>query len=162
MNSLYNFLDSQNKVFTITEDFIQHRNDMSQIFRDWDDEERNETQKLMDADCLIVEYMLLRDGVVDKPENIQQDFIYKKDKVDIKLIKKWFNISTRNFNRFYRNIINGDLTHFALYRFVNEPTKPFKVGDTCEVELVEVTDARSLIKAVRPSQFKGYYYIPSK
>ena len=163
MNSpeLYNFLYSQNKVFTITEDFIQHRNEMKDKFGDWDGE-RTPIKKLMDSDCLIIEYMLLKDGVVDKPENIQHDFILKNFKVDIKVIQKWFNISSRNFNRFYTNTINGDLTHFAIYRFVTKHDKPFEVGDVCEVELIEVNDSRSVLKAASPSTFEGYYYNATK
>jgi hypothetical protein len=139
--------------------FVDYRNQMKWKFKAGG---RDETTRLMHADCLIVEYSLVQGAMVSPAGGIEHDFIAKdfNAMVDVKIYDKWFNVPSDKVEWYVKNIAKGVLTHFAFYRWVNKPVKPLVVGDVVQVKLVEVPLARDVMNNLSISQYDGYYYIP--
>ena len=164
MNSLYNYILKCNDFMgdiTIDQAFIDYRNQMKWKFRA---NGRDENQRLMDADCLIVEYTMIQSAFAE--ESYCKEFDYEvrqyNAKVDVKIYDKWFNIPSDKLEWYKMNIKKGLLTHFAFHRWVNKPTKPLVVGDVVKTELVNVISAVEVLSNLSISQYDGYYYIPKK
>jgi hypothetical protein len=160
MNNLLIYLkECQEKIgeITIDQDFIDFRNEHKEKFRAAG---REDWQRLMHADCLITEYMLIKNNMVNKPENIRHDFIKDEFKVDAKIISSlYFNVPNDKTTWYMENIRSGELTHFAFYKFIVKPGAPLKVGDKISVRLDEVRDAEFVMNNLRRSQGDGYYYV---
>lgn len=158
-SALYNYLSSIHKdinKFTVTEDFIQHRDKMKNKFRA---NGRDEETRLMAADCLGIEYLLLQKNLVEPPQTIFHDFIYDGARVDVKLITtRYFNIPDDKVVYYMENIRSGQLTHFAFYKYKENPGRPLKAGDKVEYVLKKVVPAEQVMQDLVPSQYKGYYY----
>ena len=162
MSSLYDYLkECQDRlgVITIDQAFIDYRNQMAWKFRAGN---RDVNTRIMNADCLIVEYSLIQGAMVAEPYGMEQDFVVSKYMalVDAKIYDKWFNIPADKVQWYMKNIKEGLLTHFAFYRWVNKPARPLEVGDTVELRLIEVSPAETVLRNVNISQYDGYYYIP--
>jgi hypothetical protein len=147
----------QIQTITIDQDFIDHRNEMKEKFRA---NGREDWRRLMHADCLIAEYALLKNNLVEPPQNIFHDFIHGDAKVDCKIItSRYFNIPDEKTVYYMENIRRGDLTHFAFYKFVENPTAALQVGDVVKLRLCEVQTASKVMSQVRVSNTDGYYYL---
>jgi len=162
VNSLYGYLLKCNDFLgpiTVDQAFVDYRNQMKWKFKAGG---RDETTRLMHADCLIVEYSLVQGAMVSPAGGIEHDFIAKdfNAMVDVKIYDKWFNVPSDKVEWYVKNIAKGVLTHFAFYRWVNKPVKPLVVGDVVQVKLVEVPLARDVMNNLSISQYDGYYYIP--
>ena len=162
MNSLYGYLLKCNDFLgpiTVDQAFIDYRNQMVWKFKAGG---RDETTRLMHADCLIVEYSLVQGAMVSAAGCKEHDFIVSdfNAKVDAKIYDKWFNIPTDKTTWYLKNINEKELTHFAFYQWVNKPIKPLVVGDVVQVKLVEVSPAKDVMSNLNISQYDGYYYIP--
>jgi hypothetical protein len=155
-------LECNNKIgkILVGNDFINHRNTMKELFKAGD---RTERERLMSADCLLVEYMLLKNNYVQPSVNIAYDFSYKDDKVDVKVISsKYFNIPGDKCIWYMQNIRSYLLTKFAFYKYEEAPKEPLKIGDVVSFRLIEVSDAEKVMSSVKPSRGDGYYYaLPS-
>ncbi len=158
--NLSNYLSSihnQIQTFTVTEDFIAFRNKMKDKFRAG---KRDQTARLMHADCLCVEYTLLEKNLVEPPESLHHDFIYEDAKVDCKLItSRYFNVPDDKVLYYMENLRKGRLTDFAFYKYKKNPDGPLKAGDIVEFKFKGVVPAYQVMKNLIPSQYgNGYYY----
>jgi hypothetical protein len=144
----------------IDKDFINYRNELAKKLRQGG---RNLEQFTRDCDCVVLEYYLIKNNLVEAPIDISHDFICKNKKIDAKIVYNWFNVSDAKKQWYIRNIKNESLDAFALYRYVNTPKKALQEGDIVEIKLLEVVDARSLIKSLSPSirDAGGFYYTPN-
>mgnify|MGYP003353303387 FL=1 len=123
---------------------------------------RDDTTRLMHADCLIVEYTMVQSGFAEESYCKEFDFEVRKynAKVDVKIFDKWFNIPSDKVDWYLNNINKGLLTHFAFYRWVSKPTEPLEAGNVVQVKLIEVRSAEEVMKNLNVSNYDGYYYIP--
>ncbi len=159
--NVYNYLSSIHKqieTFTVTEDFIAFRNKMKDKFQAG---KRDETTRLMHADCLCVEYALLEKNLVQPPESIHHDFIYEDSKVDCKLINtRYFSVPGHKVLYYMENLRKRRLTDFAFYKYKKNPDAPLKVGDVVEFKLISVVPAYEVMEDLVPSQYRrdDYYY----
>jgi phage pi2 protein 07 len=149
---------------TITKEFEQLRNEMSVKFKS---NGRDKNTKLLHADCLIVEYMLIQNGFVLYPENKKHDFILDsfRAKVDAKVVDKYFNIPSDKLAWYIGNINENELTHFAFYKWISRPIRPLQEGDIVELEFISSKPARDILNNLSISNGKygdGYYYMPHK
>ena len=146
---------------TIDQAFIDYRNQMMWKFRS---NGRDENQRLMDADCLIVEYSMVQSAFAE--ESYCKEFDYEvrtfNAKVDVKIYNKWFNIPSDKVEWYVGNVNKGLLTHFAFHRWVNKPLKPLVVGDKVKTDFINVVLAKEVMSNLSASQYDGYYYIPQK
>ena len=160
-SAIFNYLSSiheEIETFIVDEEFILHRNTMKAKFRAHG---REDYKRLMHADCLAVEYLLLQKDLVEKPDNIYHDFTIDDAKVDCKIIhNRYFNVPEEKTIYYLENIKRGHLTHFAFYKYYKNPDAPLKVGDEVHFVLKEVTSADTVMKKLQVSQYGngGYYY----
>jgi hypothetical protein len=160
-STLYSYLSSiheEVETFEVTEEFIEFRDKMKDKFRA---NGREEWRRTMHADCLAIEYQLLKKKLVEKPENIYHDFIVEGTKVDCKIItSKYFNVPEDKVLYYMENLRSGNVTHFAFYKFYpRSPEAPLKAGDVVQFKLCEVQRVERIMNSLSPSNYKdGYYY----
>lgn len=158
-DDLYDYLKDKCLEIEVTQDFIDHRDEMVSKF---DGGSRSDYQRTRDADCLIIEHALIKKGYVDSPfkGDIRHDFVCKGYQVDVKLIYDWFNVSEKKRAWMMKCINAAALDVFAFYRYVTPPEGVLKVGDIVKVKLVEVETAKNVIRQLRASKrsYGGYYY----
>lgn len=149
---------------TITEQFIEYRELQKAKFRN---NGRNDYDKTMHADCLLLEYTLLTNGLANKNDNLKEyDFSLDadfKNLIDAKCIaSKYFNIKPEGWpgglDWFNQNFHKKLLTHFAFFKFITHD-KPFVIGDIVSIQILDVVNAFNVLSEVRPSRKSGYYYI---
>lgn len=159
MSSLYNYLkDSVDKlgIITIDQAFIDYRDQMKWKFRT---NGRTEEEKLINCDALILEYSLIQGAMVSEASCREHDFILSQfnAKIDAKKIEKWFNINDDKISWYNRNYKLGEVTHFCFFKYPNK-LRPFQVGDTVKVDLLDVVPVEEVLRNVIPSNYQGYYY----
>ena len=159
-SAIFNYLSevhSQIETFIVDEEFILHRDAMKAKFRAHG---REEHRRLMHADCLAIEYLLLKKELVEKPTNIYHDFIIEDAKIDCKLVtNRYFNVPDDKVIYYMQNLKNGHLTHYAFYKYYKNPDAPLKVGDEVGFVLKEVKSADKVMQQLQVSQYgNGYYY----
>ncbi|NBP03589.1 MAG: hypothetical protein EBU90_26540 [Proteobacteria bacterium] len=161
MDNLINYLiECNNKIgkIKVSQDFINYRDNLKDVFRP---NSRSETQRTMNADCVLFEYQLLLNKFVHKPTHKGHDFIWNDQKVDLKLIaSKYFNIPDDKVMWYMNNIHNKEVTSFVFYKYENPPERPLVVGDTVSFRIVEAVSAKEVMDNIRISnKTNGYYYI---
>lgn len=138
----------EGRVVQVTQDFIA-----------WRDKENWEA--VSSKDYLLLEWDLLRTNEVEAGYDIVHDFIYKDMRVDVKDIKKFFNVSSgkRKIKWWNEGLEEGSLTHFL---FVSSDLKPpLKVGDTVTYTYIGLCEAEEVLELLTPSfKVEGGYYIP--
>lgn len=117
-------------------------------------------ERQVDADCLLPEIMLQRNGYVDLPTCWRHDAIYKGAKIDFKLIRKWFNVSEKSRNQYMESILLNELDYFAFYKYKVDYYTPLVTGNIVDYDLWDIVPAREVIKNLevskRPSG--GWFY----
>ena len=167
MSSLPEFLNECQTIIgkiKITKEFIELRNKMADKFRSGG---RDRNTKLLHADCLIVEYMLTQRGYALDPKSIKHDFIVEsfRAKIDAKVVDKYFNIPSDKLVWYISNFNDGELTHFAFYKWISRPVNPLQEGDEVELEFINAKEAKEVLNNLSVSSGKygdGYYYTPYK
>lgn len=142
----------------MTEEFVAFRDKMKNKFRA---NGREDWRRTMHADCLAIEYQLLKKKLVKKPENIYHDFIVEDTKVDCKVItSRYFNVPEDKTLYYMENLRSGNVTHFAFYKYYpRAPEAPLKAGDVVQFQLCEVQRVERVMNALFPSNYgDGYYY----
>jgi hypothetical protein len=138
----------EGRVVQVTQDFIAWRDK-----KDW--------EAISSKDYLLLEWDLLRTNEVEAGYDIVHDFIYKDMRVDVKDIKKFFNVSSgkRKIKWWNEGLEEGSLTHFL---FVSSDLKPpLKVGDTVTYTYIGLCEAEEVLELLTPSfKVEGGYYIP--
>jgi len=133
---------------------------VTQAFLDWRDNQEWVAES--SKDYLLLEWDLLNNKDVEKGYDIIHDFIYKDMRVDVKDIKKYFNVSRGNQKIKWWNegLAEGALTHFL---FVSSNLEPhtLKLGDTVVYTYIGLWEAEDILEALVPSfKVEGGYYIP--
>jgi hypothetical protein len=138
----------EGRVVQVTQDFIAWRDK-----KDW--------EAVSSKDYLLLEWDLLRTNEVEAGYDIVHDFIYKDMRVDVKDIKKFFNVSSgkRKIKWWNEGLEEGSLTHFL---FVSSDLKlPLKVWDTVTYTYIGLCEAEEVLELLTPSfKVEGGYYIP--
>ena len=133
---------------------------VTQDFLNWCDEQEwsCETSK----DYLLLEWDLMRTCEVEKGYDIIHDFIYKDMRVDVKDIKKFFNVNRgkEKIKWWNEGLDEGSLTHFL---FVSSDLHPGKLipGTIVTYTYIGLWEAEDILEALVPSfKVEGGYYIP--
>lgn len=156
---LARFIDRYLQNIPISPKFIQYRDEHAAKFKD--KTPRTPEQKLMDSDCLLPEFILLQNNVVDRPVHFSHDFKLDGHLVDVKVINaESFTIDEDQRAWFRHGISQNQLTDFAFLRFKVERTRPLEAGDTVSFEFKSTATAQHVLRNIKPSKFanKPPYY----
>jgi hypothetical protein len=160
MTDLLDYLLECQKVigkFTVTEEFIQYRETERKKQNPGD---RTLIEHQIDCDCLIMEYLLLKNKLAESPDNMHHDIKWKEYKPDLKYIRgQWLNISSKKYEWFLKGIKLKEVTHIPMYRG-NLPDRPLVVGDVVETRLVDLKEIKWLMTHKNKSGGDGWYYTP--
>jgi hypothetical protein len=144
------------KNIVITPRFIDYRNNYAMVLDM--SSAKNDDERLMRADCLLVEYTLLESGLVDFPTDHAHDIIYNGKHIDIKVIQRWFNITDRKKPQWFKDKWKaGLLDSFVFYKYDVPPNKPLEVGDVVSFNFHSEQPTEYILKNLNKSQFEGYY-----
>lgn len=140
----------------VDQDFIDFRNKFKKKFKG---NGRDEETRLKNADCLLLEYHLIKNNLVDAPTNEVHDICVQDFKIDLKCIESsWYTPKTDNIPWMLEGVKNGLLTHFAFYH-MKRPNRPLKVEDKVDFEYIKVEDAMAVFNNLKLSKFNdGYYF----
>lgn len=155
-NDIIKYISSLN--IQITQDFIDYRNEyLSKLYP----ESREEIKFMMDGDALLLEYILLKSNLVEKPSSWRYDFSIDGIKIDAKRIKSsYFNIqSSLEYSRYIESYNKKYLDYFCFFKESIEYDRPLKVGDNQKLEIISFKTVKEVIKNSRKSNYEGYYYI---
>jgi len=146
----------------VTSNFINHRAEKEAMYNK---RGRDHNRFLMDLDCEIYEWYKIDngewqphkdwrvDGQVYDPTNKNTAWY----NVDVKFIKKWYNISNTKMLNFVKQHDIVDL--YIFMEWVEEYDRPLQEGDTVEVRPVgqiSYTDLANIIQISR-GKWGGFY-----
>jgi hypothetical protein len=139
-------------IFTVTKDFIEHRN---KIAKKYNDNGRDEFQKLMNCDCEFLEYNLVRDETsghvsANRP---QYDTIHTElGRCEFKCINKSNRVTIGDFT------VLQEFDNFIFWKFISPHETILREGDVVECEISYVIPRVQGLKMCKPSNYgKGYY-----
>lgn len=144
--------------FTVSKEFIEYRNEMKNSFRS---NKRTDFKRLMDADCLALEYLLVNSKAVEPPTNKLHDFCLHDLLVDVKcIVNNYYNISEEASSKLpwmLDGIKKGYLTHFSFIR-MDRPHRPLEIGDIVTFSYIKSFEAKDVLNGLKPSKYNGYYF----
>ena len=156
MNKLEAICNEYLQNITITQEFIDYRNEFSSKFYTAG---RDEKEMLISADCLIAEYELLRLGVAGPPTSFAHDVIIDGRLIDIKVVKgKWFTVKQRKLEWYVTCVANHSVDDFAFIAYKRAVTKPLVVGDTISLRFIKQIPAKEVLYNLKKSMYNGFYY----
>jgi len=145
----------------VSPEFIRHRNEHAAKFKD--KKPRTPEEKLMDSDCLLPEFILLQNNVVDRPVHLSHDFRLDGHLVDVKVINaESFTIDEDQRAWFRHGISQNQLTDFAFFSFKDKRTRPLEAGDTVSFKYKSAARAQHVLNNIKTSQFTNappYYKV---
>lgn len=143
---------------TIEGEFIELRNWAANKFYP---EDREEERLEIDCDALLLEYLLIKNKIVDEPQNWQHDFIYNSIKIDAKRVNsKYFNMSKYKANSFNKSNKDNELDYFCFFRELIQYDRPLQMGDKQKLEIIKFVPVREVLKQISRSNFNDrFYYI---
>jgi hypothetical protein len=172
MSNLYDYLKQcQEKIGTIeiTQDFINYREEKKKIYPA---NGRDDTTHRRHLDCLIGEYTLIQRGyVIGLPLDIKMpDYIVEGKHfgsdtnalVDNKFLSRsYFEVpDIKKYEWYIKSINKKELTDFAFYKIKAPYGRPMEVGDTVDLKLCDVVDAKHVMRNLSPSKKEdGSWYI---
>jgi len=108
---------------------------------------RTEQQRIANADCILLEYILVEEGLVLPPTHKLHDFgvdIYRIDNKDLQGPYYWPTMA--NIEWMEEGIASGRLTHFMFTR-MHRPYEgiPLKADDPVRFEYLKLVPARTVL-----------------
>ena len=137
--------------YTVGQDFIDYRTDKAQLYKR---RGRTETQFLMDLDCELHEYIMIREGVWDESDDWRVDAITPY-RVDVKFIQKYYNISPIKMCNILAQ--RGVLDGYLFMEWIERPNRPLEAGDEVVFRQITYMDYEELLDEIKPSRFNGHY-----
>ena len=158
MTNLKSIVDSLEEI-KVTNHFISYRDECVELFNKDASDDRSLKQRMMHADCTLLEYTLIMRGLVQAPYNRVHDFCLQDKKIDVKCIsEKSYTPKTKNIKWMREALEQGDLTHFGFYRMYG-PSRPLEEADTVSFDYIKTVSAKTVLNNLKPSKFKeGTYY----
>lgn len=125
----------------ISQEFIDYRNDHEKNkFRK---DRRTKKERLIAADCLLLEWHLMQTGLAEKPKD--DTFTYDAEvpgynRVEIKSISEGGYVTIKEWTR------RQDFDNYFFFRFMIPQTRirPFNVGDEVTIHITEIASKESV------------------
>ena len=159
----------------ITPDFMEHRANKESMYNK---RGRDVDKFLMDLDCEIYEWHMMNIGewqshtdwrVDAQVLNVLEGFRYCQNiedksksfatwyNIDVKFIKKWYNISNTKMLNFVKQ--NGIVDKYLFMEWVDQIDRPLQEGDIVEVRPIGQLSYEDLANTIQVSRGKwgGFY-----
>jgi len=144
-----------NKIASIevTQDFINQREQRAKIYNPG---QRSETQLRLDIECEIFEWDMISKGIWDDDDRWQVDGVCSiYGNVDVKFIKKWYNIPCQKLIYILRQ---RDITEtFFFCEWNYRPERLLEDGDQVKVNMLGALPYWDLLDNIKTSKYNGYY-----
>lgn len=134
--------------------FITERNIKTDEFRDSDNrrkfaikDQRSEEKRLANADCILLETILIEEGKVQAPYDKLHDFIVNVYRIDNKDLQgPYYYPKMANIKWLIKGVKSGDLTHFMFTR-MHRPVKdkPLEAGDKVKFDFLKLVNAKFVL-----------------
>lgn len=142
----------------VDESFIQYRDELRGKFRK---NGREEEQMILNADRLLLEWTLIKKGLVQESIDKLHDFCLHDSYIDLKCISsKYLNINHSMSNKipWMRDGISKNLlTHFAFYK-MHGPKRGLQINDEVKFEFLNCKEASYVLNNLKKSRYDGYYF----
>jgi hypothetical protein len=134
--------------------FITERNIKTDEFRDSDNrrkfavkKERSEEKRLVNADCILLETILVEEGKVLAPYDKLHDFGVDTYRIDNKdLQSAYYYPKMANIKWMKNGTESGDLTHFMFTRMYRPiEGKPLEAGDKVKFDFLKLVNAKFVL-----------------
>jgi hypothetical protein len=137
----------------ITQDFIAQREERAKIYNA---RGRSEEQLRLDIECEVFEWWMISQGTWDDDDRWEIDGVCPiYGNVDVKFVKKWYNLSCQKLIYLLRQ---RDITeHFLFCEWVKRPERLLEDGDIVAVNVLGAIPYWDLVNALRTSKYNGYY-----
>ena len=119
------------KDITVTNEFIKHRSANSKTYKQGN---RTYEKFLMDLECEIIEHTLIASGKWGDTKGWEIDAVIDGKNIDLKVVKKFYNISYKKLCNLKKQINIIDEYHF--YEWVSRPNRPLETGDEVTVRFL--------------------------
>ena len=138
----------------VTQDYIDDRDEKATIYNPGN---RSEEVFLKDIECELLEYTLIkRDKWRSCPDDWRIDAVDPiLGAIDVKFIKKWYNISCKKY--IYLNQQRGTTDAYVFAEWLNRPTGLLKAGDEVCVNILGWLPYETALSQVQVSGYNGFY-----
>ena len=117
---------------------------------------RKPEQLRMDIEAEIFEWYMIDKKLAKDHPSWKVDMVLPNwGKVDVKLIRKYYNISCTKL----LNILDqeGEVDNYVFIEYVKRPDRKLKAGDKVTVRILGHMSWRTLKESLKVSRFNGYY-----
>jgi len=137
----------------VTQDFIDQREDRAKIYNPG---KRSELQLRLDIECEIYEWYMISESKWDDDDRWQVDGVCPiYGNVDVKFVKKWYNITCQKLIYILRQ---RDITeHFFFCEWSKRPERLLEAGDKVTINLLGAVPYWDLLDNIKTSKYNGYY-----
>lgn len=140
---------------TVNQEFIDYRD---RKLAEFGANGRDLKARVMHADCLIIEWELLRNTRAKRPVHLAHDLIIDDIKVDIKVVHgKTFNVTSKKRDWYMNSYKAGQVDAYSFFKYINAPTEPLKVGDVVGFNYIKSQSYKTMISSLSVSKYDGYY-----
>ena len=143
----------------VPEEFIWYR---SQKAKQYNQRGRTDRAFLMDIDCELLEWSMIKWGEWYEHPDWKVDAITPEGKqVDVKFIQKYWNLSGSKITNIIQQRRHIHEYHF--YEWVSRPKRPLESKDEVECNLVGELSYDTVADGIRPSfKAQGQYYLDAR
>ena len=138
---------------TVTQDFIDQRDARA---KKYNARGRSDLELRMDIECEVFEWHMIKEGKWKDDDRWEIDGhcpVYGA--VDVKFVKKWYNIPCQKMVYLLRQ---RDITNsFMFCEWVERPERLLEAGDEVAVRVLGAIDYWELIDSLRTSKYNGFY-----
>lgn len=147
--------------YTVTQEFIDFRNARKELFEQSNrrrKDTRSEYQKIMNADCELLEYVMCEQGLHENAERPQFDtFDSEGNRCEFKCA------NSNGFVTIKQYCLLQSFDNFVIWRFNSQRDTPLVCGEEVEMEILEITKKNAFLERARPSKYKeGDYFVLAK
>ncbi len=146
-------------ILTVPEDFITYRAEKA---KQYNQRGRTERKFLMDIDCELYEFLMIKEGIWDPHESWMVDAVTPTGThIDVKFIQKYWNLSGSKITNILqqRRIID----EYQFMEWKDRPKRPFEAGDEVECDIVGELSYDQVADNIRPSfKAQGQYYLDAR
>lgn len=137
----------------VTQDFIDQRDARA---KKYNARGRSEVELRLDIECEVFEWHMIKEGKWKDDDRWQVDGICPiYGAVDVKFIKKWYNVSCQKMVYLLRQ---RDITrHFIFCEWASRPDRLLEAGDEVSVRWLGGLSYWDVIDNLQTSKYNGFY-----
>ena len=138
--------------------FITQRNERA---KKYNPNGRTKKRLLMDIDCELYEYLMIKNGVWKDDNRWQIDgHAPGIGAVDVKCIKGFYNIGRKKLLHILKQ--RGIVDYYWFVEWVERPDRPLKTGDRCGFKNIGLVGYEELLDNIQVSFKADGYYLDAR